>query len=83
MNYDNIVKDMISSIKLMIKKEIGKARFDSTVRGRVIESLGSGKYKVLINGKEYTVKSHFSHAINDVVEIIKCNGSWSDLYVLY
>lgn len=70
------------NIKL-INKSINDAKINRTTKGRIIESLGDNKYKVMINGCEYTARSHWSHKVNDVVVIVVCNNDWGQLYVLY
>lgn len=70
------------NIKLM-KKGIDSAKVNRTVYGRILESLGDNKYKIMVNGGEYTVRSHWTHKKNDVVTVIVCNNDWGKLYVLY
>lgn len=77
--YKTLAADIVDSAKNLIKR----ARFNTTVKGRVTASLGAGNYEVSINGSKYQVKSRFSHVANDVVVIVRCNNSWSDLYVIY
>lgn len=76
-------KKLASDIAESVKSLISKAKFNKMVRGRITASLGSNRYEVLINGNTYTVRSHFSHAINDRVVIVVCNNNWNELYVLY
>lgn len=79
----DLYKTLASDIVNPIKSLINRAKFNTTTKGRVTAVLGGGNYEVLINGKVYAVKSRFSHAVNDVVVVIRCNNSWSDLYVIY
>lgn len=65
------------------KYQIDHAKVNRTTKGRIVESLGENRYKIMVNGGEYTVKSHWTHNINDVVVIIVCNNDWGQLYVLY
>lgn len=80
---DKAVKIMAEATYEMIKGSIDVAKVNRTIYGRIIESLGNDKYKVMINGGEYTVRSHWVHNVNDIVVIIRCNNNWQNLYVLY
>lgn len=76
---EQIFKATDNAVEAYMKKH----GVNHTVNGRIIESLGENKYKVSINGKDYTVRSHWTHAVNDIVAVIVCNGDWGRLYVLY
>lgn len=80
---DKALKIMAEENLRLIKKSIDRATVNRTVYGRVIEPLGNNKYRMMINGGEYTVRSHWEHNVNDVVVIIVCNNNWQNLYVLY
>lgn len=84
------MKDNNKAIELMvdanidlIKRGIDLAAINRTVYGRIVELLGNDEYRVIINDREYTVKSHWKHEVNDIVVIIRCNNNWKNLYVLY
>lgn len=83
MNETEVFKRLASDIVSAISKLIKAAKVNCTTNGRIIESLGNNKYKVMINGGEYTVRSHWTHKVNDVVVIVVCNNDWGQLYVLY
>lgn len=83
MNETEVFKRLASDIVSVISKSIKAAKVNRTTDGRIIESLGDNKYKAMINGGEYTVKSHWTHKINDIVVIVVCNNDWGQLYVLY
>jgi len=74
---------MTDEISKFVSSSINTAKFNITVYGRILESLENDKYKVMIDGNEYTVRSHWVHNINDVVVIVVCNNNWQNLYVLY
>lgn len=80
---DNAIDVMVKTLSNYIDRAIQNCKFNKTVKGRIQKSLGSNQYEVLINGNTYTVKSRFSHAINDRVIIVVCNNNWNELYVLY
>lgn len=77
------VNIMVEENYRLIKQSIDSAKINRTVYGRVIESLGSDKYKAMINGEEYVVKSHWVHNVNDIVVIVVCNNNWKQLYIIY
>lgn len=77
------IDKMAETILKYINKSIDSAKVNRTAKGRIIELLGDNKYKVIINGGEYTVRSHWTHKVNDVVVIVVCNNDWGQLYVLY
>ena len=77
------IDKMSETILKYINKSIDSAKINHTVKGRIIESLGESKYKVMINGGEYIAKSHWTHKVNDIVVIVVCNNDWGQLYVLY
>lgn len=77
--YKTLASDIIGPVKSLISR----AKFNTTVKGRITAALGAGSYEVSVNGKTYVVKSRFSHAVNDVVVIIRCNNNWNELYVIY
>lgn len=80
---DKVIEIMVDANIDLIKRGIDLAAINRTVYGRVIEPLGNNKYRVMINGGEYTVRSRWEHNVNDVVVIIVCNNNWQNLYVLY
>lgn len=83
MDYTELVKMMSRVIMNTVEKKIKSASFNTTVKGRIVSVLGNNTYKALINGKTYTVKSRFSHSVNDTVIIVKCNNNMNNLYVIY
>ena len=59
MNYDDKALEIISqSIKKAVQHNISTAPFDKTTEGRIIASLGSGKYRVGISGAEYEIRAY-------------------------
>lgn len=82
-NAKQAVAILIDTIDTAISKKIKTARINTTVKGRITASLGSNNYSVLVDGHTYTVKSHFTHAVNDLVVIVVCNHNWNEMYVLY
>lgn len=74
---------VLSDQMMKIAKHINTKNKTICASGRITGLLGSNKYKVSINGKDYTVRSHWTHAVNDIVVVIVCNGDWGRLYVLY
>lgn len=85
MNYDDKALEIISeSIKKAVQHNIATAPFDKTTEGRIIASLGSGKYTVGINGTNYTVKAYGGaiYQINDVVRITIPQNDYSNMYIL-
>lgn len=83
MDYAEIVKMISGIIMDSIDRKIRAASFNKTVKGRIVSVLGNNTYKALINGKTYTVKSRFSHSVNDTVVIVKCNNNMNQLYIIY
>lgn len=82
-NKKEAVDVMVRENIKLINNSINLAKINRTTKGRIIESLGNNKYKTAINGGEYTVRSRWSHKVNDVVVIVVCNNDWGQLYVLY
>ena len=80
---DDILNSLTSTITEISKKGIKEADFSSTVKCVVTEVNGNEKYTVKVSGVCYTAKSHFTHNVNDVVYVLKPQGKWKDLIIVY
>lgn len=76
------IQAMQEGILLAIDKKISEASFDKTYTGRIVSVISETKYKVLINGIEYTAKSNALFKLNDVVTIIVPQNNYSNMLIV-
>ena len=76
------IKEIIKTILLAIDKKLENAPYDRTVKGRIIETLPNNKYKVLVSGKEFTVKAKSLHGINDVVYVCIPQNNTREMFIV-
>ena len=77
------IKEMIKTILLAIDKKIATAKFDRTVRGRIIEIINDRKYKVEIDGQTHNVKGKTGYLVNDVVYITIPQNNVKDMFIVF
>ena len=88
MNSDNtkefIKQQMWKAIENILPDSIAKAPFDKTTEGRIVASLGNGKYTVAINGTNYdaSVYGLSTFEVNEVVKISIPQNDFKRLYIL-
>ena len=81
-NYDEIIKNIVSSLRENIKILINKAKFDITFKARVIENVSGNKYQVLYKGEKYTVVSNITLTKNQIVRVCAPQNNWNELFVV-
>lgn len=82
MNTDNkAIKTLVNEIKKCTTLLINNAPFDKTEKGRIIEIIDTGKYKVLINGSEYIIKSSDTYSMGDFVYVKILKNNYSNLII--
>lgn len=79
--YGNLKKGLFELIKTLIKK----ADFDKTYKGRVKSSISDNKYKIIINGNEFTAKtidSSKTYKENSIVYVLAPQNNMKELLIL-
>lgn len=79
--YDNLKKGLFELIKSLIKD----APFDKTYKGRIKNNISDNKYKVIINGNEFTAKTidvNKTYDDNNFVYILAPQNNLKDLLIL-
>lgn len=79
--YANLKKGMFQLINSLIKN----ATFDKTYKGRIKSNLGDRKYKIVINGNEFTAKTiddSKAYKANDTVYVLAPQNNLKDLIIL-
>lgn len=74
---------LVHGIIKISNKAIEDAKFNKGVTGRVFEIIDDNNYIVIINNRQYKVKSRFKLKINETVKIICWNNDMNELYVIY
>lgn len=65
--------------KHQVKQIIQNAKFDRTVKGRVIDDLGKGKYTVEIDGRKYTSSAEHALVVGDLVYVTVISNNYNNL----
>lgn len=82
-NYNEIIKNIVESLKTAIKTFIDTAKYDKTFKAKVIGNLGNNnKYQILYKGKKYTVTSECALATDQIVRVCAPQNNWSELFVM-
>lgn len=81
-NYDEIIKNIVSSLRENIKILINKSKFDRTFKATVIENIKGNKYQVLYKGEKYTVTSDVTLVTDQIVRVCAPQNNWSELFVV-
>lgn len=79
----NALRSLIKTTLNATDAKIKKAPFDKTLKGKITQTLSSGKYKVMINGNEYTAKSKAEYNVNDIVYVLAPRGNYNDLIIIF
>lgn len=66
---DEAIEILMKAVEEVASKHIQNASFDKTYRGFVSTATG-GVYTVLIEGKEYSIKSSDTYAVGDTVRVL-------------
>lgn len=80
---DEAIDRLVHGIIKISSKAIKDAKFNKGVTGRVFEIIDDNNYIVIINNRQYKVKSRFKLNINETVKIICWNNDMNELYVIY
>ena len=81
--YIEALQELAKQLKTFVDKRIKRAKFDRTVRGRIIELLPNDKYKVQIDGNNYTVKGKIGYSINDLVYVLIPQNNYKDMIIIF
>ena len=81
-NYDEIIKSIVSSLRENIKMLINKSKFDRTFKAIVIGNIKGNKYQVLYKGEKYTVTSDVTLVTDQIVRVCAPQNNWSELFVV-
>ena len=76
------VKILAQEMKKVAKAVIDNAKFDKTVKGRIVSSLGNNKYYVAINNATYLALYHDnSLAIDDIVYVTIVQNDYNNMII--
>ena len=81
-NYDEIIKNIVSSLRENIQTLINRANFDKTFKAKVIGHINDNKYQILYKGQKHTVTSEVVLTTNQIVHVCAPQNNWSELFVL-
>jgi hypothetical protein len=79
---NKVIENLIEGILLAVDKKINKAKFDRTIKGRIVSIVSENEYIVLINGVEYKAKSKTIHIINEIVYVLVPQNNFNDLFII-
>lgn len=66
---DEAIEILMKAVEEVAAKFVQSASFDKTYRG-FVSTAESGVYTVLIEGKEYSIKSSDTYAVGDTVRVL-------------
>ena len=79
---NDAVRILAHEMKKVAQTIIDNAKFDKTVKGRVISSLGNNKYSVMINNVEYeALYNNNSLSQNDIVYVTIVQNDYNNLII--
>lgn len=81
-NYDEIIKNIVSSLKESFKILLDRANFDRTFKAKVISKINENKYQILYKGQKHTVTSDSTLSINQIIKVCAPQNNWSELFVV-
>lgn len=76
------IQSLQEGILLAVKKYIENAKYDKTVRGRIVAILPNNTYSVLINGETYNIKATSVYSLNEIVNVMIPQNKYSDMFIL-
>lgn len=83
-NKDNqdAVKILAHEMKKVAQTIIDNAKFDRTVKGRIVSSLGNNRYSVMINNVEYeALYNNNTLSKNDIVYVTIVQNDYNNLII--
>lgn len=80
---DDAIDRLVHGIIKIANKAIKDAKFNKGITGKVFEIIDDNNYIVIINNRQFKVKSRFKLEINETVKIICLNNDMNELYVIY
>ena len=79
---NDAVKILAHEIKKIAQTIIDNAKFDKTVKGRIVSSLGNNKYSVMINNVEYeALYDNNNLSLNDIVYVTIVQNDYNNLII--
>lgn len=76
------VKILAQEMKKVAKTIIDNAKFDRTVKGRIVSSLGNNRYSVMINNVEYkALYDNNNLSVNDIVYVTIVQNDYNNLII--
>ena len=81
-DYMPFIQEFMENILSAMDRMISSSKFDRTFKAIVAGKVDDGKYKILYNGKEYTVSSSIVLQVNQIVYVCAPCNNWSDLFVV-
>lgn len=81
-NYNEIIKNIVASLKDSFKLLIERADFDRTFKAKIIGKISDNKYQILYRGHKYTVTSEDNVYTDQIVHVCAPQNNWSELFVV-
>lgn len=83
MNYNEVIEELVKSIKQAIDGIKETLSYDKTFRAKVTEKINDRKYKILYCGTTYTVSSSILCEVGDFVRVCAPCNNWKDLFIIH
>ena len=81
-DYTEIIKNIVSSLKENFKLLLKNANFDKTFKAKIVENISGNKYKILYKGKYYTAISENELPVDKIVKVCAPQNNWSELFIV-
>lgn len=81
-NYNEIIKNIVSSLKDNFKILIERANFDRTFKAKIIGKISDNRYQILYRGHKYSVTSEAEVYTDQIVRVCAPQNNWSELFVV-
>lgn len=85
MDFKQALDSLVQQIIEIVKDLIEKAPYDKTYKGVIQSSAANGstyENKVLINGRDKTIKSKQQYSVGDYVYVLVPCGEWQNAVIL-
>ena len=83
MGSNKFQNEILKTIEILLENKIKKLKFNYYIEGKIVEVIGDGRYKIIINGEEDIVNARngLDLSVNDVVLILVPNGNTSFKFI--
>lgn len=75
------VQILAQEIRKITESIVNNAKFDRTIKAKVIAKVNNNKYLVLINGQEYVAKSYMNLSIGDICYVTIIQNDYNNIII--